>query len=76
MSAIDLFRKRAEENKSILCFGIDPDLYRIQGYSSSSGQTVVQSISHYFHSIIDSLLEENAISALKTKLCIFCPIWF
>jgi orotidine-5'-phosphate decarboxylase len=76
MSAIDLFRKRAEENKSILCFGIDPDLYRIQGYSSSSGQTVVQSISHYFHSIIDSLLEENAISALKPNYAYFAQYGF
>ena len=76
MSAIESFRKIASENKTLLCFGIDPDLYRIQGYSTSSGQTIEQSISHYFHSIIDSLLEENAISALKPNYAYFAQYGF
>ncbi len=50
----------AKERKTILCFGIDPNLERID-----------KPIEDYYFEIIDALLEENLISALKPNYAYF-----
>ncbi len=76
MSATDIFRQTASEHKSILCFGIDPDLFRINAYSPSDGQTNRQIILGYFEPIVDLLLEEHSVSALKPNYAYFAQYGF
>jgi orotidine-5'-phosphate decarboxylase len=63
--ALEKLRKLAEENKSILCFGIDPVKSRMKA-----------EIVPYFSEITDALLEENLISAIKPNYAYFAAEGF
>lgn len=65
----------AQENRTILCFGVDPDLERINKRLRTKGE-VEEVLGPYFHSIIERLLEENAISALKPNYAFFAQYGF
>ena len=58
----------AEENKTILCFGIDPDITRMK--------CDVDGISYHFQEITDKLLEEHAIAAIKPNYAFFAQYGF
>ncbi|MBI5228435.1 orotidine-5'-phosphate decarboxylase [Candidatus Micrarchaeota archaeon] len=75
MNTIDRLVKTAEENKTILCFGVDPDLIKVQP-AMPSGSIVDKTIGPFFHNIIDKLLDENAISALKPNYAFFAQYGF
>jgi orotidine-5'-phosphate decarboxylase len=74
MDALERLGKSAQERKTILCFGVDPDMVRVSAIST--GKTVEGTISPFFHEIIDRLLEENAISALKPNYAYFAQFGF
>ncbi|MBI5046360.1 hypothetical protein HZC07_01365, partial [Candidatus Micrarchaeota archaeon] len=57
MDSREKLLKSAEENKTILCFGVDPDIGKINAISP--GTSVENTIAPYFHEIIDQLMEEN-----------------
>jgi len=61
----------AAENRTILCFGVDPDLGRMNHQVTGENK-----ISPFFHPIIDKLLDENAISALKPNYAWFAQYGF
>ena len=63
--AHEKLKKLAEETKSILCFGIDPVKSRMN-----------DKIVPYFSEIVDSLLEENLISAIKPNYAYFAAEGF
>ena len=65
----------ARERKTILCFGIDPDLERI-GAAGGHGKGAEEAIAPYFHPIIERLLDENAISAIKPNYAYFAQYGF
>ena len=56
----------AEENKTILCFGIDPNIEK----------NPVGKIIPFYSDIIDALLDEHAISALKFNYAYFAQYGF
>lgn len=62
--------KFAQENKTILCFGIDPDLKRI------GNDATTKDITTFFNEITDKLLAENAISAIKPNYAYFAQYGF
>jgi orotidine-5'-phosphate decarboxylase len=66
--------KCAKECKSILCFGVDPVLSRMgmEKEKMDAGEKILE----YFPSIIDSLLEESLISALKPNYAYFAAEGF
>jgi orotidine-5'-phosphate decarboxylase len=66
--------KTAEENKTTLCFGIDPDMHRIE--SKARGNTPEESLGPYFHDILEKLIEENEISAIKPNYAFFAQYGF
>ena len=74
MDALEKLVKSAGERKTILCFGVDPDIVRVSAIST--GRTVEGAINPFFHEIIDRLLEENAISALKPNYAYFAQYGF
>jgi orotidine-5'-phosphate decarboxylase len=74
MDAIERLAKTAEESKTVLCFGVDPDIVKVS--SISTGSTVESTIAPFFHQIIDRLLDENAISALKPNYAYFAQYGF
>ncbi|HSB47350.1 MAG TPA: orotidine-5'-phosphate decarboxylase, partial [Candidatus Bilamarchaeum sp.] len=74
MDALSMLGKSALERKTILCFGVDPDMVRMSAIST--GKTVEGAISPFFHEIIDKLLDENAISALKPNYAYFAQYGF
>lgn len=74
MKAAERFAELARERKTILCFGVDPDMVRMSNIST--GVTVEGSLGPYFHEIIDRLLAENAISALKPNYAYFAQYGF
>lgn len=67
--------KAAKENKTILCFGVDPDLPRITAKMHGKGRPE-ETIGPFFHDIIDRLLNENAISAIKPNYAFFAQYGF
>ncbi|MFH1685237.1 MAG: orotidine-5'-phosphate decarboxylase [Candidatus Micrarchaeota archaeon] len=69
MSTREKLTKLANENKTILCFGVDPNLEKIPGGK-------VESIVPYFQNIIDKLLDENEISAIKPNYAFFAQYGF
>lgn len=71
---IDLERS-AKDNKTILCFGVDPDLERI-GPAMGDGKDIEQTVTPFFHEIIDKLLAEGAIAALKPNYAYFAQYGF
>ena len=73
-SAIEKLRSLAEENKTILCFGIDPNMEKIDG--KGGGGTTEEEIVSYYSSITDALLDENQISAIKPNYAYFAQYGF
>ena len=63
--------EKANETKTILCFGVDPDINKIQNGNNADIQ-----ITEYFNPIIETLLEGNAISALKPNYAYFAQYGF
>jgi len=67
--------KRAQETKTILCFGVDPDNLKIAPVMGE-GTTMDMAIPQFFHPIIEKLLDENAISAIKPNYAYFAQYGF
>src|SRR5208283_2512296 len=67
-------RRSALERRTILCFGVDPVMDRLPGVSA--GKTAEETIAPFFHSIIERLLAENAISAIKPNYAYFAQYGF
>lgn len=65
----------ARERKTILCFGLDPDHERIKK-AISAGMEIESTIGPFFHDIIDQLLAENAVAALKPNYAYFAQYGF
>lgn len=63
--------KTARDRGTILCFGVDPDLVRI-----NHAVTGEDKLSPFFHAIIEKLLDENAIAALKPNYAYFAQYGF
>lgn len=59
--------KYSEENKTILCFGIDPVLEKMKNY----GTGIEEKIMNYYFEITDALLAEHQISAIKPNYAYF-----
>jgi orotidine 5'-phosphate decarboxylase subfamily 2 len=74
MDALKRFTKTAEENRTILCFGVDPVVKRID--EEAEEEALEEIISEYFSEIIEGLLEENAISAIKPNYAFFAQYGF
>lgn len=73
---MDMRRRLAEtaaERGTILCFGIDPDLARIAPAMPGSEVSLIEP---FFREIIDRLLAENAIAALKPNYAYFAQYGF
>ena len=72
---METFIESAKERRTILCFGVDPDMARI---SAALGKdvSVEEAIAPYFHSIIEKLLDENEIAAIKPNYAYFAQYWF
>ncbi|MGV8176465.1 MAG: orotidine-5'-phosphate decarboxylase [Candidatus Bilamarchaeaceae archaeon] len=68
---LELLRSSAEERKTILCFGMDPVLEKIREEGDTRGKVV-----GYYSRIIDKLLDENEISALKPNYAYFAQYGF
>lgn len=71
---LDFLRKTAEQNKTVLCFGIDPIIEKIN-IGSRTG-AVQERIEPYFHEMTDRLLEENEIAAIKPNYAYFARYGF
>lgn len=65
-------RELAEENRTILCFGIDPDLERMR----FQGGTIRSHIVFYYQQVLDKLLAEHQISAIKPNYAYFAQYGF
>lgn len=74
MNTLERLTKSADENKTILCFGVDPLLQRIT--KEPEEEAVEELISEYFHEMIETLLEENAIAAIKPNYAFFAQYGF
>lgn len=71
--------KFAEENKTILCFGIDPIIEKIDKSGSTAENatgTLEEKIADYYCDITDKLIEENQISAIKPNYAYFAQYGF
>lgn len=68
--------KAAGESKTILCFGVDPDLARMGGNGGGRTGKAGEAITSFFHPIIEKLLDENAIAALKPNYAYFAQYGF
>jgi orotidine-5'-phosphate decarboxylase len=66
--------KSAKENKTILCFGIDPDLIRIMKTVPAFPPRIA--IEHFFSTILDKLIDEHAIAAIKPNYAYFAQYGF
>jgi len=75
MDMLERLAKSAKERKTILCFGVDPDMARIAA-ARGNGKSVEQTVTPFFHDIIDRLLAENAIAALKPNYAYFAQYGF
>jgi len=75
MDARETLIKSAGERKTILCFGIDPDIPKMEA-AIGHGKTVEQTITPFFHPIIEKLLAENAVAALKPNYAYFAQYGF
>jgi len=75
MSARERLVKLAEESRTILCFGVDPDIERIGAKVHGAGKPE-ETIGPFFHSIIERLLDENAIAAIKPNYAFFAQYGF
>lgn len=68
---LERLRKLAEENKTILCFGIDPLLEKIKAEGP-----IKETICSYYVELTDALLAEHAISAIKPNYAYFAQHGF
>lgn len=75
MDMRDRLIQAAKERKTILCFGVDPDHERIKK-AVSAGTEIENTIGPFFHDIIDRLLAENAIAAIKPNYAFFAQYGF
>jgi len=75
MDARGFLLKSAEEKRTVLCFGIDPDVLRIAP-AIGQGKSIEETIAPFFHPIIERLLAENAVSALKPNYAYFAQYGF
>lgn len=75
MDAITLLSESAAQRRTILCFGIDPDIARMEA-AIGRGKTAEETIAPYFHPIVERLLDENGISALKPNYAYFAQYGF
>jgi orotidine-5'-phosphate decarboxylase len=71
---MDFLRRSAEERQTVLCFGIDPVLEKINAGSPTGA--VQERIEPFFHDITDRLLEENEIAAIKPNYAYFARYGF
>jgi len=70
---VELLKKAAEENKSIVCMGIDPVLERIP----IKGKPVEDSLVEFYSQIIDAAKSENALpGAFKPNYAFFAQYGF
>ncbi len=70
----EYLRRSAEERNTILCFGIDPVLEKVNVGSATGA--IEERIEPFFHDITDRLLEENEISAIKPNYAYFARYGF
>jgi len=75
MDMLERLAEVAKERKTILCFGVDPDHERIKK-AISVGTEIEDTLGPFFHAIIERLLEENAIAALKPNYAYFAQYGF
>ncbi|MBI2080070.1 orotidine-5'-phosphate decarboxylase [Candidatus Micrarchaeota archaeon] len=61
----------ARERKTILCFGIDPSIQRIRLEGSTEDRILL-----FYSGIVDTLLEENQIAAIKPNYAYFAQYGF
>jgi orotidine-5'-phosphate decarboxylase len=74
MKTLERLIKTAEENETILCFGIDPVLSRMT--EEPGEEEAEEAIVDYFNELLEGLLEENAISAIKPNYAFFAQYGF
>jgi len=74
MNTLERLAKTADENKTILCFGVDPDIGRMT--KEPEEEQTEELINEYFQEIIETLLEENAIAAIKPNYAFFAQYGF
>jgi orotidine 5'-phosphate decarboxylase subfamily 2 len=74
MDALTRLTKIAEENRTILCFGVDPVIERIE--EEPEEDAIEEIITEYFTEVIEGLVEENAISAIKPNYAFFAQYGF
>lgn len=74
MNALEKLVKFAEENETILCFGIDPTIPRMS--KEPEGEAIEELILDYFSEIIERLVEENEIAAIKPNYAFFAQYGF
>ena len=74
MRAMERFAELARERRTVLCFGLDPDMLRISNIST--GVSVEAALGPFFHEVVDRLLAENAVSALKPNYAYFAQYGF
>lgn len=68
----DKLKKFAEENKTVLCFGIDPVLEKMNVKDAG----IEESIMNYYFEITDALLAEHQIAAIKPNYAYFAQYGF
>lgn len=68
----EALKKIAEERKTILCFGVDPVIEKM----NTENTNVKENILSYFPEIIDKLIEENAIASIKPNYAFFARYGF
>lgn len=76
MDMRERLEKTAKENKTILCFGVDPDITKITAVRSAGTGEVEKTIAPFFHDLITKLLNENAIAAIKPNYAYFAQYGF
>lgn len=74
MNTLDRLVKTADENKTVLCFGVDPNIQRMT--KEPDKEQAEELITEYFQEIIETLLEENAIAAIKPNYAFFAQYGF
>ncbi len=75
MNAMEKLEEEAREIKSILCFGIDPDLSRISK-KEIKAEKIQETIENYFLSITEKLTQENQIVSIKPNYAYFAQYGF
>ena len=76
MDMLERLVKTAQENRTILCFGVDPDILKINAALATGSDEVEKTVAPFFHDIITKLLDENAIAAIKPNYAYFAQYGF